>query len=90
LGAAQDYTTLTKDSLDEDVAIELPSAAFLTAPNPAAFTVSRIWETVDVPNSDNIITVMLASNVYIRKGTDVTISGLTGSQTPSTNTLEVC
>jgi hypothetical protein len=83
LGAAAEYTTLTTDSVEEVVTIQLASPDFLRAQVAATFTVSKVWETIDVPNSDTIVTVMLASNVYIRNGNDVTISGLRGTQTPT-------
>ncbi len=83
LGASAEYTTLTTNSIEEVVTIQLPSPDFLRAQVAATFTVSKVWETIDVPNSDTIVTVMLASNVYIRSGNEVTISGLKGTQTPS-------
>ena len=62
---------------------------FMRSLDPRQFLTKKISESSDISNQDTLITVELSTNFIVRDGAQVTLTGLTASQTEDSSTLPV-
>ena len=83
------YATVTSGSISDLVPLQVPPGGILSYSQVATLLNTLVTETSGVPDQDNVITLSIGANLFIRSGTLVTFTGLVGSQTPDNPSLSV-